>query len=81
MDRIDTAEKAAIAALKKSFAGKTVGAQVATTLEHFLRTHMADAVKVRTYGHPGKRRSRPGGGPRGRSPGRDVLLEAAARKR
>ena len=49
MDSIDAAEKAAIAALKNAFAGKTVGAQVATTLEHFLKTHMADAIKVRTY--------------------------------
>ena len=46
---LDTEEKAAIATLQKTFAGKTLGAQAATSLEGFLRTFMADAARIRTF--------------------------------
>ena len=49
MDDLNPAEKAAVETLKKTLAGMTIGAQVGTTLAHFLKIHMADTVKVRTY--------------------------------
>ena len=49
MDSLDPTRKAAIAALKKAFAGRTIGAQVGTTHEHFLKTHMAGQTRMRTF--------------------------------
>ena len=49
MDSLDLTRKAAIADLKKAFAGRTIGAQVGTTHEHFLKTHMAGQARIRTF--------------------------------
>ena len=46
---LDAKEKAAMAALRKAFTGKTLGAQTATTFEIFLRTHMAHAARIRAF--------------------------------
>lgn len=46
---IDPAEQAAIDQLKETFAGRTVGVQVATTHANFLEEHLGDAVEIRKY--------------------------------
>ena len=49
MDDLNPAEKAAFETLKMTLAGMTIGTQFGTTFAHFLKIHMADTVKVRTY--------------------------------
>lgn len=49
MASIDDAEKAAIAKVKETFAGKTIGVQIATTHENFLNEFIAGDVTVKTY--------------------------------
>jgi octopine/nopaline transport system substrate-binding protein len=49
LDEVDSAERAAIDALKEALDGKSVGVQVATTHANFLDKYMSDAVDVRTY--------------------------------
>ena len=46
---LDAEERAAVATLRRAFKGKTLGAQAATTFEIFLRTHMADAARIRAF--------------------------------
>ncbi|MCY3825307.1 MAG: transporter substrate-binding domain-containing protein [Nitrospinae bacterium] len=50
---LDAKEKAAIGTLRKAFAGKTVGAQAGTVFVNFLKIHMADAVRLRTFKYQG----------------------------
>lgn len=50
---LDAGEKAAVATLRKAFAGKTVGAQAGTVFVNFLKIHMADAVRIRTFKYQG----------------------------
>ncbi len=49
MSDLDAGEKAAIAKVKETFAGKTVGVQIATTHENFLNEFVAGDVTVKTY--------------------------------
>ena len=42
-------EKAAIGTLRKAFAGKKIGAQAGTVFVNFLKIHMAEAVRIRTF--------------------------------
>jgi octopine/nopaline transport system substrate-binding protein len=49
LDEVDSAEQAAIDALKEALAGKTVGVQVATTHANFLEQYLGDAVEIRNY--------------------------------
>ena len=49
MDSLDDAEKADVAAVKKTFAGKTIGVQIATTHENFLNEFVKGDVTVRSY--------------------------------
>lgn len=49
MDRLDAREKTAIGALKVAFARKTIGVQAGTTLEDFLKVHMADSARIRKF--------------------------------
>ena len=49
LDEVDAAEKAAIDAVIKEFKGKTIGVQISTTHENFLREYMADDVTIKTY--------------------------------
>ena len=46
---LGTAEKTAIETLQKAFAGKRLGAQASTSLEGFLKAHMAGAARIRTF--------------------------------
>ena len=46
-------EKAAIGTLREAFAGKTIGAQAGTVFVNFLKIHMADAVRMRTFKYQG----------------------------
>jgi octopine/nopaline transport system substrate-binding protein len=46
---MDAGETAAMEAIKTTLKGKTVGAQVATTHENFLRKYLGDSVDIRTY--------------------------------
>ena len=50
---LDAKEKAAIGTLRKAFAGKTIGAQADTVFVNFLKIHMADAVRIRTFKYQG----------------------------
>lgn len=49
MDNLSDPEKAALDKIKKAFAGKTIGVQIATTHENFLTEYVAGDVEVRTY--------------------------------
>jgi octopine/nopaline transport system substrate-binding protein len=49
MEELSAAETAAIDAVKKTFAGKTIGVQIATTHENFLNEVLASDVTVKTY--------------------------------
>ncbi|MFQ5755113.1 MAG: lysine/arginine/ornithine ABC transporter substrate-binding protein [Acidiferrobacterales bacterium] len=46
---VSAGEKAAIAEIVKTFKGKAVGVQTATTHENFLRKYLGDDVTIRTY--------------------------------
>ena len=46
---VDNNEKGAIEQIVAEFKGKTVGVQIATTHENFLRTYLGDDVTIRTY--------------------------------
>ena len=50
---LDAKEKAAIGTLREAFAGKTVGVQAGTVFVNFLKIHMADAVRIRTFKYQG----------------------------
>jgi len=49
MDEISAEEQAAIDKVKKAFAGKIIGVQIATTHANFLNENIAGDVKIRTY--------------------------------
>lgn len=49
LDEVDAGEKAAIDAVIKEFKGKTIGVQISTTHENFLREFMGKDVTVKTY--------------------------------
>ena len=49
MEELNAAEKAALATVKKAFAGKIIGVQIATTHENFLNEYIAGDVTVKTY--------------------------------
>ena len=46
---LNAEEKTAISALRKAFAGKTLGAQAATSLEGFLKAYMGDASRTSAF--------------------------------
>lgn len=46
---VDAGEQAAVDAMKAAFAGKTIGVQVSTTHENFLREFMSADIDIRTY--------------------------------
>ena len=50
LDEISPEEQAALDKLKQKLKGKSIGVQVSTTLEKFLRKYLADTVDLRTYG-------------------------------
>jgi octopine/nopaline transport system substrate-binding protein len=49
MEELSAAETAAIDEVKKTFAGKTIGVQIATTHENFLNEVLGSDVTVKTY--------------------------------
>lgn len=49
LDEVDAGEKAAVDAIIKTFKGKTIGVQISTTHENFLREYMGKDVTVKTY--------------------------------
>lgn len=49
LDEVDAGEKAAVEAIVKTFKGKTIGVQISTTHENFLREYMGKDVTVKTY--------------------------------
>jgi len=49
LEAIDGGEQAVLDAMKAAFDGETIGVQVSTTHENFLREFMADTVEIRTY--------------------------------
>ena len=81
LDEVDAAEQGAIDALVKEFKGKTVGVQISTTHENFLREYLANDVTIKTYDTQEKPGPRPAGRPGRRGPGLGVLLGAAAELR
>lgn len=49
LTEIDAAEQKALDAVVAEFKGKTIGVQISTTHENFLREYMADDVTIKTY--------------------------------
>ncbi len=49
LDEVDAAEKKAIDAVIAEFKGKTIGVQISTTHENFLREYLGKDVTVKTY--------------------------------
>jgi octopine/nopaline transport system substrate-binding protein len=49
LEDVDAAEKTALDAIVKEFKGKTVGVQISTTHENFLREYLGKDVTIKTY--------------------------------
>lgn len=49
LDEVDAAEQGAIDAVIKEFKGKTIGVQISTTHENFLREYLGKDVTIKTY--------------------------------
>ncbi len=49
LEDVDAGEKTALAAIVKEFKGKTVGVQISTTHENFLREYLGKDVTIKTY--------------------------------
>ena len=49
LDEVDAAEKKAIDAVIQEFKGKTIGVQISTTHENFLREYLGKDVTIKTY--------------------------------
>lgn len=49
LEEVSADEKAVIEAMKTQFKGKSIGVQVSTTHENFLKEYLKDVVTIRTY--------------------------------